>query len=233
MTDRPRPSTTDGRDMPRAQIVVMAKYPVAGAVKTRLAASIGAEAACRLQRAFVLDLAARLSGVDFPVTWAFWPPDAPFAGLVAPSPCMPQVEGDLGVRLHAAMHACVEQRPLPVLAIGIDSPHLDLRHLHEAADALGEGVPVVLGPAVDGGYYLIGLRTPEPSLFMGIPWGTPAVLEATLRRARERALEVRLLPATFDVDDAGGLSALRRVLDEGTVQLPHTSAALHAFTACE
>src|SRR5262249_55483324 len=78
-----------------AQVLVMAKHPAPGAVKTRLAAQIGDAAACRLYDAFVRDLAARLATLEFPLTWAFWPPDAPFQTLVPGARCVPQAGGDL------------------------------------------------------------------------------------------------------------------------------------------
>jgi rSAM/selenodomain-associated transferase 1 len=211
----------------RAQVLVLAKHPTPGAVKTRLAAVIGAEAACRLHHAFVVDLAARLANTGLPVTWAFWPPDAPFATLVAPAPCVPQVAGDLGERLDAAIRQCFERRPLPVIALGADSPQLDLGCLQEAAVALADGADVVLGPALDGGYYLIGLRAPDSRLFTGIPWGSAAVFEATLASAGNR--RVRLLPPTFDVDDAAGLAALCAVVESGAVHLPNTARALRTI----
>jgi hypothetical protein len=216
---------------PAAQVVVMAKYPTVGAVKTRLAAEIGADAACGLHRAFVLDLAARLEESGLPVTWAFWPPDSPFPPLVAPAPCIAQAGGDLGARMEAAIRTCFAARPLPVLVIGVDSPHLDLRLLHEAAAALRTDCDVALGPALDGGYYLIGLRTPDPTPFTGVPWGTGVVLEKTLGRLRAAGRRVRLLPPTFDVDDGEGLRALRALVEHGAVRLPHTCAALAALPA--
>src|SRR5262245_62445800 len=91
---------------PAAQVVVMAKYPSPGLVKTRLSAQIGATTACRLYAAFVGDLAERLTRVALPVCWAVWPPDAPFAELVpAGQRCIAQAGNDLGQRMEAAMQA--------------------------------------------------------------------------------------------------------------------------------
>ena len=183
----------------------MAKYPSPGSAKTRLGAQIGFQAACRLSEAFIRDLADRLGGLGLPVTWAFWPPTAAFAELVPGQRCVPQVGGDLGERLEAGMDGCIARLRLPVLAIGAD---------------------VVLGPATDGGYYLIGLRAAQPALFRDIAWGSPSVLEATMERARGAGLRVHLLPTTFDVDDEAGLDELRALLASGTIALPHTAAAL-------
>ncbi len=221
-------SISAGSDRPpvRAQVLVMAKYPSPGSVKTRLAERIGATAACALHEAFVRDLAARLTALGLPVCWAFWPPAAPFATLVPGQRCIAQLGRDLGERLEGAIRACLESMALPVLAIGADAPHLEPDRLTEAAVALGEGADVVLGPATDGGYYLIGLRAPCPPLFRDIDWGASSVLDTTLARARTAGLRVHLLAATFDVDDLDGLESLRALLARGEVQLPHTAAVL-------
>jgi uncharacterized protein len=218
-----------GRPLAPAQVVVMAKYPSPGSVKTRLAAQIGASTACRLYAAFVGDLAERLAGAGLPVTWAVWPPDAPFAALVSGQRCIAQVGRDLGERMEAAMQACRDATPLPVITVGADAPHLDPARLTEAAEALTGDADVVLGPATDGGYYLIGLRAPCPALFRDIAWGSSGVLDATLARARAAGLRVLLLAPTFDVDDADGLAALRALLARGGAALPRTAAVLAAL----
>ena len=211
---------------PPAQVLVMAKYPSPGSAKTRLGAQIGFRAACRLSEAFIRDLGDRLGGLGLPVTWAFWPPAAPFADLVPGQRCVPQVGGDLGERLEAGMAECIATLRLPVLAIGTDAPHLDGACLREGAEALAGGADVVLGPATDGGYYVIGVRAPQPALFRDIVWGSSSVFEVTLQRARAAGLRVHLLPTTFDVDDEAGLEELRALLARGTLTLPHTAVAL-------
>src|SRR5262245_48191407 len=231
MPRSPRSSTTwRGSGPPRApaQIVVMAKYPSPGSVKTRLAAQIGA-AATDLSAAFIRDLSARLPAAGLPVCWAVWPPDAPFARLVGGQRCIPQIWRGLGVRLGNAIRSCLESAPLPVIAIGTDSPHLEIARIDEAAEALAGQTDVVLGPATDGGYYLIGLRAPCARLFRGIAWGSATVLEATLARARTARMQVRLLVPTFDVDDVDGLETLRGLLARGAVELPHTATVLRTL----
>lgn len=219
------PSSSDSAP-PRAQLLVMAKYPSPGSVKSRLASQIGAAAACRLYDAFVRDLADRLEAVELPLTWAFWPPDAPFPSIVPGKRCVPQAGSDLGERLEHAVAECFRAVAVPVIVIGVDSPHLDLAWLREAADALAAGVDGVLGPAEDGGYYLIGLRKPSSRIFRDVAWGSSGVLDATLANARDAGMRVQLLQPTFDVDDADGLRTLRDVLARGEVQLPRTLAAL-------
>jgi len=205
----------------------MAKHPEPGRVKTRLAAAFGAERACALYRAFVLDLAERLRTLPYAVTWAFWPAAAPFADVLPGVRCRPQRGRDLGERLAGAVAAAFAEAPGPVLVIGADAPHVPAESLAEAARALGGTADVVLGPAEDGGYYLIGLREPA-DLFAGIAWSTPSVLAATRGRAERLGLRTHLLPPSFDVDEPADLLRLRALLDRGDAYLPRTAALLAA-----
>jgi len=209
----------------------MAKHPVPGRVKTRLAAALGADAACALYRAFVLDLAERLAALPYVVTWAYTPPDAPFAELLPGARCRPQRGRDLGERLAAALAEELAAGPGPVLAIGADAPHIPAAALAEGTAALTHGADVVLGPAADGGYSRIGLRGPVPGLFAGIAWGTAGVLEATLARAAAAGLAVHLLSPSFDVDQVADLSRLRALLARDDVSLPRTAGVLAGFAA--
>src|SRR5204862_2374236 len=176
------------------------KHPVPGRVTTRLAAALGADTACARYRAFVLDLAERLGGLPYAVPWAYPPPDGPFAELLPGARCRPQHGRDLGERLAAAIADELAEGPAPVLAIGADAPHVPAAPLAEAAAALAGRADVVLGPAADGGYYLIGLRRPAPGLFAGIAWSTAGVLAATRARAAAAGLTGHLRPPGFDID---------------------------------
>jgi rSAM/selenodomain-associated transferase 1 len=204
----------------------MARYPEPGRVKTRLARVLGAEVAAALYRAFVLDLADRLAALPYPVTWAVDPPGAPFATLVPRASCRVQGDGDLGARMARSFAAEFAARPGPVAIIGADAPHLPAEALTETALVLGRGADVVLGPADDGGYYLIGLARPAPALFTDIPWSTSAVLAATIACAEAGELRTRLLPGSFDVDEPGDLARLAALLARGDVNLPRTAAFL-------
>src|SRR5207253_10425782 len=102
----------------------MARHPVAGRVKTRLAAVLGADTACALYRAFVLDLAERLRALPYAVTWAYTPPDAPFAELLPGACCRPQHGRDPGERLAAALADEPAYPPAPALAIGAYAPRV-------------------------------------------------------------------------------------------------------------
>ena len=204
----------------------MAKHPVPGRVKTRLAVALGAETACALSRAFILDLAARLEGLPYAVTWAYWPPDAPFAALLPGASCRAQDGDDRGARMRNAVDAALAAGAAAVIVLGADVPHVETAVLAEAAAALAAGADVALGPARDGGYYLIALRAPQPALFERIAWGTPAVFEATRDRAAAAGLQVLVLPGTFDVDAPADLAALRALVAGGRSDLPHTARLL-------
>ena len=210
----------------QAQLLIMAKYPEPGQVKTRLASAIGPQAACTLYRAFILDLAARLGPIGFPITWAYTPAEAPFASLVPGSRCMPQEGRDLGERMAHATATLLTADALPVLVIGTDSPHLPVAALAEAAQALAGDADVVLGPADDGGYWLVGLRAPAPGLFERVSWGDPSVFAETLDRAAAGGLRVHVAAGTFDVDETDALEELRALLRRGDVDLPHTARLL-------
>jgi hypothetical protein len=206
----------------------MAKHPAPGRVKTRLAAAVGSRRACALYRAFVLDLRDRLRVLRWPVVWAFWPARAPFAALVPGAVCLPQRGADLGERLASAIAAVAGHGAGRVVVIGADVPHVPRARLEEAARALRAGADVVLGPADDGGYYLIALAAPRPQLFTGIPWGTAEVFATTQARARRLGLRVRVLAPVFDVDEPADLARLATLLARGRVRLPRTRAALAA-----
>src|SRR5688572_4893851 len=212
--------------MPGVCVVVMAKYPQAGAVKTRLAASLGEQVAADVARAFVLDLHARLAAADIRAAWAYWPRESPFDALLPGSEVFPQEGADLGERMAAAVSRAFAGGAPAAILLGADAPHVDLTAVAAAGKALESGVEVVIGPSEDGGYYLLGLRRPRPELFGAIAWGGPGVYAATLARCVALDLEPLLLPVTFDVDEPADLRRLARLVARGDVVLPATEAAL-------
>ena len=173
--------------MPVSRIAMFARYPTPGAVKTRLIPALGPDGAAALHRKLVgLTLGAvRASGLPFEVRTTGAPPQAFVDWLGDDVPLVPQGEGDLGARL-ARVGA-------PVLLIGSDCPDLTAAHLGAAAKAL-ETAPAVLGPAGDGGYWLLGLARATPQCFDAMPWGTAAV--ATQTRALLAGLGV--VPAELE-----------------------------------
>ncbi|MEM9798717.1 MAG: TIGR04282 family arsenosugar biosynthesis glycosyltransferase [Planctomycetota bacterium] len=208
-------------------LVILCKQPIAGRSKTRLARSIGDERARRLAEAFVLDTFALARSIDARTLIAFAPADArewfaeraPFAEL------WPQPESDLGGRMDAATRAAFERGARRCVMIGMDTPHLDAAILDEAFRSLDD-VDLCVGPAVDGGYYLIGMREPQPVLFRDLPWSTERVAEMTRDVARAAGLTLRELPTQFDVDDVGALERLSSLLRERPDLAPATRAAL-------
>jgi hypothetical protein len=204
----------------------MAKYPQPGQVKTRLARTLGPEAACRLYEAFLLDLRDRLRAAGVSPTWAVWPPDADVRSLLPGDRVVPQDGDDLGQRMDRAATAVADGSGEPVVIVGVDAPHVPMAWLRRAEGELAWGCDVVLGPARDGGYYLLAYRPPCPALFADVPWGTSAVLRTTLARCAAAGLETGRLPELFDVDVAADLDPLRAWCRARPGALPRTRALL-------
>lgn len=192
-----------------AAVAILARAPVPGRAKTRLTPPFTPEAAARIARACLEETLRRFPrAVDAPFT-LFLDGEADDALLDAARDAgvalAKQAEGDLGARLTAAFGALRARGAEIVIAIGADSPTLDPARIVEAIGALEE-CDLVLGPAEDGGYYLIGLRGERDGIFEGIPWSTGRTLDATLARARSLGLTVRLLAPHYDIDDAATLA---------------------------
>ena len=192
----------------------------------RLGRTIPRSAATALARAFLADTLAlsRYAGADAVIV-AYAPPAAraAFARIAPDARLVAQPRAGFGTRLRAALDAghAIGRR---VVLIGTDSPTLPVAIVRRGFARL-ERADCVLGPTVDGGYYLIGAREPLPrSLFVRMPWSSDAVAAETLRRARDAALRVALLPKWYDVDDGAGLARLSA--DRGLSSALHTSAAL-------
>ena len=196
-------------------VAILAKAPIPGLVKTRLIPAIGAHAAAVLQerlteRAITTALAAKVGPVTL---WCS--PDAThstFLKLVMQQriTLRRQPEGDLGARMLAATAASSS----PVLVIGTDCPALTELHLRGAASALREGNDVIIIPAEDGGYVLIGTRTAQPALFVDIAWGTKTVLAETRARVIDNRLVLAERPPLWDVDTESDLARLEREYPE-------------------
>mgnify|MGYP003122078104 FL=1 len=180
-------------DGPRPTVALFAKYPRAGAVKTRLAPALGEDGAAELHRWLVERTLAtvRASGLDH-VLYASGAPLADFAQWLGDEvPLAEQGEGDLGARLARV--------PAPAILLGADIPDLTADHLRAAAAALAEA-PVAIGPAEDGGYYLLAFREPAAFLFEEMEWGVASVRAETERRLAERSIGWRSLPMLADCD---------------------------------
>ena len=182
-------------------LLIFVKAPRPGLVKTRLAVDLGAEAACAAYVRMVNVLCSRLSQLPS-VELHYSPADAEVEiGLwLRPGwKAHPQVEGDLGRRLRLAFAQCFKRGAQRAAVIGSDCPEITAADILEAWQALASK-DVVLGPATDGGYWLIGLNRDHPGLFENIDWSTPQVLAQTLLRAEQNGLTVHQLRALPDVD---------------------------------
>ncbi|MGD8207766.1 MAG: TIGR04282 family arsenosugar biosynthesis glycosyltransferase [Thiohalocapsa sp.] len=200
---------------PASRILLFAKAPVPGAVKTRLIPVLGPDGAARLQAELLRDTVARLTSAGLaPVElWCAPTTGHPIfdeLGAMTATTLHRQPEGDLGARLlHAAADALT--RAEKVVLIGCDCPELGPAYLHQALQALAHAeVDAVLGPAADGGYVLLGIRRAEPRLFSEIAWGGKRVADTT--RARIDALGWRRveLPVLRDLDRPDDLAWYRR-----------------------
>lgn len=188
----------------KRHLIVYAKRPRPGYAKTRLGAAIGMEQAAgvyaRLLYACLLDLVhADLADTCIELSLGS-PTDVPFFVDAFPELAVgAQVEGDLGQRLAASFGQAFAAGAEAVVVTTSDTPGLDGRLVDAAFRAL-EGAPVVIGPAADGGYYLIGMRAPGAPLFEGVAWGSERVLAQTRALAGAQGLVVASLPERFDVD---------------------------------
>lgn len=222
-------------------VAIMAKAPRIGRVKTRLAPPLSAAGAAELGASFILDTAGKIIAAarSAPIHGhvAYSPPDAAaeFRALLPPAiGLLPSRRAGLGNSLADAVRDLFAAGYGSACLVNADSPTLPVSLLLAAAAALREpGDRVVLGPAEDGGYYCIGLKTLHPRLFEDIDWSTARVLAQTLDRAREIGLPAVLLAPWYDVDDPPSLARLIGDLFGNDCDgarpgdaAPHTAAAL-------
>lgn len=192
----------------------MAKAPRAGSVKTRLEPLLGREGCAALQ-AELIELASAWAAEVAPGrAYVACGPDAAavdeVAARAAPgTELFADADGDLGDRLAAATARVLETHPGPLLVVGTDMPLLGEADAEAAERALEGGADAVFGPAVDGGYWLVGLTAPHPALFgLGEAWGGPRVLERSLALAAGLGLRTGLLEERRDLDDPADARAL-------------------------
>jgi rSAM/selenodomain-associated transferase 1 len=215
---------------PRRALVVYARAPVEGEVKTRMGPRFGDRLALRLHEAMLGDTLDRMRSCceGLATLWVSWGGDAPPSGALADLtrglPREIQREGPLGGRMRATIAARVAEGCAQVILIGADTPHLPVPFVHRAFEALDEA-DVVLGPSEDGGYYLIGARGDHPRLFEDVPWGGRDVMAVTRRRLIEEQLRHVELPMWYDIDTPE--DALRLGRDSAAMEtLPRTRAVL-------
>jgi uncharacterized protein len=213
--------TASSRERAKTLLGVFAKHWEPGKVKSRLAPSIGESHAATLHALFVATLIERFSQVGQRRMVAFWPPEAQgcFAGVVQDRwELVPQTGGDLGQRMQAFFVTALGRAERVVL-IGSDSPDLPTEMLPQAFDALASH-DVVLGPAADGGYYLLGVARRIPPIFEGIAWSSRDVWSQTTARLKAAGIAWHALPAWYDVDEPADLAALRQRLPAAAASDP-------------
>ncbi len=215
-------------------LLVFSKPARPGRVKTRLIGELSAEQAAELHGAFLADVVEEMTAGRFALrmAWALAADEsAPDDGI----PSLAQHGSDLGERLYGALSETGDEYPL-VAAIGSDHPHLRASLVESAFDKLNAGTEVVLGPAGDGGYYLVAVRREalRARLFEAIPWSTDGVLRTTLERCGELGLGVELLPLVMDVDTPGDLEKLVADLErDAALTCGHTRALLKSWGRLE
>ncbi len=205
--------------MPSVSLLLFTRYPHPGQTKTRLIPALGAAGAASVQqrmseqvvataRQFASTSGRRLeiwaTGADFRAFGQWLGFDLKFRD---------QGEGDLGERLQRSIADAFVRGATSVIVIGSDCPALSVGYLEEAAKALSSRVGLVLGPAYDGGYYLIGLNRDAPALFEKMPWGTEKVLAATLAAAALLGWQTVQLPPLADIDRPEDLLLWRQVAE--------------------
>jgi uncharacterized protein len=192
-------------------VAILAKAPLPGFAKTRLAPALGANGAAALQARLIeraVDTA-RAANIGPITLWAAPDQDHPaFQTLAAlfGVKLARQPDGDLGARMLAA----IETVRGPTIVIGADCPALQPAHLRAAAEALAGGVDVVVVPVEDGGYALIGMREPQPALFNDMAWSTAGVMAETRRRLTRLSLSWREPARLWDVDLPEDVERLKR-----------------------
>ncbi len=217
-------------------LLVFAKVPEPGAVKTRLAPMLGDTGAADLYAAMLADALAVYADLGVAVRLCLAP-----GADGAPPPPMPDGIVPDGVTVHAQRGATLGARMLAAfldafaagahraVVIGTDHPTLPPEFVALAFEHLDAPRAVTLGPAADGGYYLLGMRDLAPALFAGMTYSHPDVLADTVARAAADDRAVTLLPPWYDVDDGDGLARLRRDLAADPAVAPRTRAALVAL----
>jgi rSAM/selenodomain-associated transferase 1 len=211
-------------------VAAFLKAPEPGRCKTRLCPPLTFPSAAEVYRSFCRDVAATIQTLDADRWWVYDPsPSFPSPTWAADFPFLPQEGKGLGERLIHAFDTLFARGNAPVVIIGTDAPLLTKERLEEAFTAL-KTKEAVFGPALDGGYYLVGLTRPRPALFQNIPWSTEKVLTTTRAILARDHVTSAFLPPESDVDTMTDLRRLwtdlqHTAADRGT----HTRAALSAL----
>lgn len=217
----------------RAAIIVFTREPIPGAAKTRLIPRIGARNAAALADAFARDALAKARALGMPLVIAASAPGEAsgsryFRALAKRfrAELIDQGGGHLGARMRRALEPYAREG---AILIGTDTPSLPPAMIARCAAMLRD-TPVVLGPSLDGGYYLLGVRGALPGIFRGVRWGGARVLEQTLARMRRARVPHALGPSWYDVDRWSDLmllgAHLRRLIARGANPCPASARLL-------
>ena len=195
-------------------VILMAKAPLPGLVKTRLCPPLTRAKAAALYACLLEDTAEELSRLARTRRYLFFSPPGserfflrdPFSGFVR----VPQAGKDLGQRMAGAFETAFARGCTRVVLVGADCPTLSAPLVRAAFREIASSAGAVFGPCNDGGFYLIALASRAPFLFRDVPWGTDAVLSEVSLRCRAAGVPYSLLPAGFDIDDADDVASLSR-----------------------
>jgi uncharacterized protein len=214
-------------------LMVVAKQPAPGQTKTRLTPALTGEQASALYECFLLDtlaiIRAARAQLAFTPIIAYLPPEGEgyFRRIAPDFELLLQEGNDLSERLYHATSHYLTQGYDRVVIMDSDSPSLPVAHVVEAFTAL-DGADISLGGCDDGGYYLIGLKEPAPSLFLTVTMSTDHVTADTLDRAAQAGLSAHLLPIHYDIDYVSDLRRLAEELNHLPDHIaPHTRAFLN------
>jgi rSAM/selenodomain-associated transferase 1 len=198
----------------RHAIIIMTRYPDPGQVKTRLIPALGEEGACRLHQKMVehtMVTARNFSLVSPSELFVFFNGGSEVlmkSWLGSDAEYLPQSDGDLGAKMSVAFHEVFNRGCKTVMMIGTDCPDIDY-HILSKSFSLLDKTEMVIGPAADGGYYLLGLKKNHDNLFKGIVWGSDQVFSQTMDAARNAQIRVSCLPELADIDRPEDLEQLR------------------------
>jgi len=195
-------------------VLVFARLPEKGCVKTRLEKRLSQDIVLKLYKAFVEDILAILEKGRFKHTVCYWPPDSESDmknWLGSSRDYMPQSGDDLGQRMRNAFQKVFAESTQQALLIGTDIPDLDPGIIEQAFHVLSKN-DMTIGPAEDGGYYLIGFNSHTfcKDVFNGVSWGSGQVFKETMQKARQLSLRVHTLPKWLDIDTPEDLELFYR-----------------------
>jgi rSAM/selenodomain-associated transferase 1 len=213
----------------QAAVVLMSRAPVPGKTKTRLESHLKKEECAELHKAFLKDINAKFlnlknknARIDLYLSFTPKKEKDSFSGLISTDFIrIPQIGADLGEKMYNALNDAYQLSDLPVIITGSDLPLLDIEIFTEAFAGLKER-DLVIGPSVDGGYYLIGMKKPQKFLFNSGTWGNRTVLQQTIKEASRHNLKIHFLPEASDVDTFKELLQLRSKLINQEVNLSYS-----------